>query len=112
MGVGSVWMSPIYESGGKDNGYDVVDHKAIDAKLGTMEDFKALLTALHDNGIKLILDFIPNHTSDKHAWFEKSKQNEEKFKNYYVWRACTSTSTPNNWVCSNRKRIHYKVTSV
>jgi len=97
LGVGSVWMSPIYESGGKDNGYDVVDHKAIDAKFGTMEDFKALLAALHDNGIKLILDFIPNHTSDKHPWFEKSKQNEEKFKDYYVWRACTSTSTPNNW---------------
>merc|ERR1711963_174633 len=97
LGVGSVWMSPVYKSGGKDNGYDVVDHKAIDETLGTMEDFKALIAALHDNGIKLIMDFIPNHTSDKHPWFEKSKQNEEKFREFYVWRACTSSSTPNNW---------------
>ena len=93
-------MSPVYESGGKDNGYDVVNHKAIDSKLGTMEDFKALIQALHDAGIKLIMDFIPNHTSDKHEWFEKSKQNDEKFKDYYIWRTCSSSNPrPNNWVC-------------
>ena len=93
-----MWMSPVYESGGKDNGYDVVNHKAIDAKLGTMEDFKALIETLHDYGIKLILDFIPNHTSDKHEWFEKSKKSDAKYKDYYVWQPCNSGSTPNNWV--------------
>merc|ERR1712018_972611 len=87
LGVGSVWMSPVYKSGGIDNGYDVVDHKAIDPKLGTMEDFKALVQALHDAGIKLIMDFIPNHTSDQHDWFKKSKANDNKFNDYYIWIA-------------------------
>jgi len=97
LGVGSVWLSPIYKSGGKDNGYDVVDHTKIDEKLGTLEDFNELVKSLHDNGIKLIMDFIPNHSSDKHEWFQKSIKAEEPYTNYYIWKDSTSTNKPNNW---------------
>lgn len=92
-------MSPIYKSGGKDNGYDVVNHVEIDPKLGTLEDFKDLVQKLHDAGIKLIMDFIPNHTSEDHQWFQESKKSDsDAFSDFYVWKECTGPSnTPNNW---------------
>ena len=95
-------MSPIYKSGGKDNGYDVVNHVEIDPKLGTLEDFKDLVQKLHDAGIKLIMDFIPNHTSEDHQWFQESKKSDSgDFSNFYVWKECNGPSdTPNNWVCT------------
>ena len=98
LGVGSVWLSPVFKSGGKDGGYDVIDHTAIDPKLGTLEDFKAMIQALHDNGIKLIMDLIPNHSSDQHEWFKKSIQGEEPYTDYYIWQGCTQSRKPNNWV--------------
>ena len=94
-------MSPAYKSGGKDNGYDVVDHKDIDPELGSLEDFKDLIKKLHDNGIKLIVDFIPNHSSNKHEWFEKSVRKEDGYTDYYIWQDCTPRSMPNNWVRIN-----------
>ena len=90
-------MSPVYKSGNKDNGYYVIDHKAIDTKYGTLDDFKELIQKLHDAGIKLIMDFIPNHTSDKHQWFIDSKANTPPYNDFYVWNAGGS-SPPNNWV--------------
>ena len=98
LGVGSVWMSPVYKSGGKDGGYDVVDHKDIDPTLGTMDDFNELVQTLHDNGIKLIMDFIPNHSSADHDWFKKSRNREEPYTDYYIWKDCNPRQMPNNWV--------------
>ncbi len=99
LGVGSVWMSSVYKAGDRDNGYDVIDHKAIDSKFGTMEDMKALIEKLHAAGIKLILDFIPNHTSLEHPWFKASVKNEAPYNDYYVWKTGNGRSSPpTTWV--------------
>ena len=69
LGVDAIWLSPIYPSEDVDLGYDVSDYCAVDSRLGTLADFDRLLDALHDRGIKLVLDLVPNHTSDRHPWF-------------------------------------------
>ena len=98
LGVGSVYLSSIYKSGGKDNGFDITNHEEIDPQFGSLEDFKEMIQAMHDNGIKLIMDFVPNHSSDKHEWFQKSVKREDPYTNYYVWQPCTRGTKPNNWV--------------
>lgn len=98
LGVGSVWLSPIYKSPMRDHGYDVSDYKAIDESLGSMDDFKSLVAAMHDKDLKLIMDFIPNHSSDKHVWFEKSVMKEEPYTDYYIWADGKNGGPPNNWV--------------
>lgn len=70
LGITAVWLNPIYQSPGIDNGYDVSDYYKIDPVMGTMADFEALVTDLHQAGIKLIMDFVLNHTSDQHPWFK------------------------------------------
>nr|XP_018907832.1 PREDICTED: maltase A3-like [Bemisia tabaci] len=85
LGVGAVWLSPIFQSPMADFGYDVSDYRAIDPLFGTMDDFLDLLTAFHERGIKVLLDLVPNHTSDEHEWFGKSAESEEPFTDYYVW---------------------------
>src|SRR4051812_45260018 len=69
LGVDAVWLSPFYPSALADGGYDVDDHRAVDPRLGTLEDFDALVHALHSAGIRVIVDIVPNHTSDLHEWF-------------------------------------------
>ena len=95
LGVGSVWVSPMYPSPQKDNGYDVKDFTDIDPVFGDLNDFDELVAGLHERGLKLFMDFIPNHSSDQHEWFQKSVKKEEPYTNYYVW----SKNKPNNWVC-------------
>ena len=85
LGVNYVWLNPVYPSGGKDCGYDITDFCNIDPKYGDLDDFVELLQHFHRNGIKLMLDLIINHTSDKHPWFRKSKQMISPYKNYYNW---------------------------
>lgn len=92
-GVDAIWLSPIYKSPQVDQGYDISDFKAIDEQYGTMSDFKELLDEAHELGIKVIMDFVPNHSSDQHEWFIKSENKEDGFEDYYVWR-----DEPNNWV--------------
>ncbi|MFZ2501938.1 MAG: glycoside hydrolase family 13 protein [Nocardioides sp.] len=70
LGVDAVWLSPFYPSALADGGYDVDDHRAVDPRLGTLEDFDALVAALHAVGIKIFVDIVPNHSSDRHVWFE------------------------------------------
>ncbi len=69
LGVDAVWVSPIYPSPMADFGYDVSDYTGVDPLFGTMEDFDAMLAAAHAKGLRVILDFVPNHTSDQHPWF-------------------------------------------
>ena len=70
-----------------DFGYDVADYCAVDAMFGTLNDFDRLLEATHRAGLKLILDFVPNHTSDQHPWFVESRSSKESSKrDWYVWR--------------------------
>lgn len=98
LGVGAVWLSPVYKSPMKDNGYDVTDFTAIDPTFGTMEDFKALVAAMKERGLKLIMDFIPNHSSDQHEWFKKSVKKEGKYADYYIWRDGNRNQPPSNWI--------------
>ncbi|XP_065209918.1 maltase 1-like [Planococcus citri] len=104
LGVGAIWLSPIFKSPMVDMGFDVSDFKSIDPVFGTMADFESLRDKLHSFGIKLILDFVPNHSSDEHNWFIKSVQRIEPYTDYYVWqdpKAWINETTPvppSNWV--------------
>jgi alpha-glucosidase len=100
LGVDAIWLSPIYPSPLADWGYDVSDYKAIHPLCGTMEDFDRLLADVHERGMKLILDFVPNHTSDQHSWFVESKSSRENPKrDWYIWKnAGRDDSPPNNWL--------------
>ena len=99
LGIGAVWLSPIYPSPDADLGYDISDYLTVDPRFGTLEDFDALLAALYGRGIKLILDLVPNHTSDQHPWFVESRSGPESPKHgWYVWRESgPGGSPPNNW---------------
>lgn len=85
LGVGAIWISPFFLSPMIDNGYDVEDYKKINPIFGTMEDFDNLKKTCDKYNIKIIVDFVANHTSDKHEWFQKALKNEEKYKDYYVF---------------------------
>lgn len=100
LGVGAVWLSPIYRSPMKDWGYDIADHTAIDPIFGDLFNFDKLLAAVHERGMKLLLDFVPNHTSDQHAWFKESRRDRINVKrDWYIWaKAKADGSVPNNWL--------------
>ncbi|XP_032881412.1 neutral and basic amino acid transport protein rBAT [Amblyraja radiata] len=102
LNIKAIWISPVYKSPMKDFGYDVEDFEDIDPIFGTMEEFDSLLKTVHDKGLKLIMDFIPNHTSNKHRWFQLSRNRTGKYTDYYIWVNCKSelnkTTSPNNWV--------------
>ncbi|MDR1152777.1 MAG: glycoside hydrolase family 13 protein [Bifidobacteriaceae bacterium] len=70
LGVDAIWINPFYVSGWVDGGFDVIDHRGVDPKLGTIADFDAVLYKAHDLGLKVIIDLVPNHTSDQHPWFK------------------------------------------
>jgi len=96
LGVDAIWLTPFFASPMRDFGYDISDHCAVDPSFGTLEDFDALVAAAHDHGIKVVLDFVPNHTSDLHPWFEASRSSRESAKrDWYIWR---DGNPPNNWV--------------
>ena len=101
LGVETVWISPIYKSPMKDFGYDVSDYRAIDPTFGTMADFDELVTEIKSRGMKLMLDYVPNHSSNEHDWFNKSIAREGQYSDYYIWRDGTGpngTGPPNNWI--------------
>ncbi|MBS1600254.1 MAG: alpha-glucosidase [Bacteroidetes bacterium] len=86
LGVTAVWLNPIYSSPNDDNGYDVSDYRNIMKDFGTMEDFDALLKGLHERGIKLVMDFVLNHSSDEHKWFQQSRSSRYNiYRDYYHW---------------------------
>ncbi|ALA59267.1 alpha-amylase family glycosyl hydrolase [Nitrospira moscoviensis] len=100
LGVDAVWLSPIYPSPMADFGYDVADYTSIHPLFGTWRDFDELSDALHRRGIKLILDFVPNHTSDQHPWFLESRASRANPKrDWYIWRdPAPDGGPPNNWM--------------
>ena len=100
LGADAVWISPIYPSPMADFGYDVADFCAIDPMFGTLEDFDRLLAAAHERGLKLILDYVPNHTSDIHPWFAESCASRENPKrDWYIWRdPGPDGGPPTNWL--------------
>ncbi|XP_070502899.1 maltase A1-like [Chironomus tepperi] len=86
LGMDGVWLSPIYKSPQADFGYDISDYRDINIEYGTLDDFNELIAECERLQLKLILDFVPNHTSDEHEWFLKSERNVSGYEDYYIWR--------------------------
>ncbi|UUV98916.1 glycoside hydrolase family 13 protein [Vagococcus luciliae] len=99
LGIDVIWLNPIFESPLIDNGYDISDYKKTLSSYGTIDEFKSLLDAAHNMGIKIILDLVVNHTSDKHEWFLKSKENTDNdYADFYIWKDPKEDgSAPNSW---------------
>ncbi|MDF7814694.1 alpha-glucosidase [Hymenobacter sp. YC55] len=86
LGVGTIWLNPIYASPNDDNGYDISDYRQIMPEFGTMADFDALLKGLHQRDIKLVMDLVVNHSSDEHEWFKQARSSRTNpYRNYYHW---------------------------
>ncbi|MBD8070843.1 alpha,alpha-phosphotrehalase [Bacillus sp. PS06] len=93
LGVDVIWLTPIYKSPQKDNGYDISDYYNIHEEYGTLEDFETLLAESHKRGIKLIMDIVVNHTSTEHEWFKQAVQSKDNpFRDFYIWK-----DKPTNW---------------
>ena len=98
LGIGGIWFSPLYPSPGVDCGYDISDYMDIAPEFGGMEAFEKVLAGAHERDIKVIMDLVVNHTSDRHEWFEKSRRRIDPYTDYYIWRpAKPDGSLPNNW---------------
>ncbi|HVY79550.1 MAG TPA: alpha-amylase family glycosyl hydrolase [Steroidobacteraceae bacterium] len=100
LGVDAVWLSPVQPSPMRDFGYDIADYLGVDPLFGTMSDLDRLIMALHERGIRLIMDFVPNHTSDQHPWFVESRSARRNAKrDWYVWHdPAPDGGPPNNWL--------------
>ena len=100
LGVDAIWISPIYPSPMADFGYDVADYCGIDPRFGTLADFDALLADAHAKGLKVLLDFVPNHSSSAHPWFVESRASRTNPKrDWYIWRdPAPDGGPPNNWI--------------
>jgi oligo-1,6-glucosidase len=99
LNIDIIWISPIFESPNKDNGYDVSNYCSIMPEFGTMSDFDELLEQAHEKNLKIVLDLVPNHTSDQHHWFQEAKKSKDNpYRDYYIWKKPKADgSPPNNW---------------
>lgn len=99
LGIDAIWLSPFYPSPMKDFGYDISNYVDIDPLFGDLETFDKLIEEAHKRGIKIIIDYVPNHTSDEHSWFIESRSSRDNPKrDWYIWRdAQPDGSLPNNW---------------
>ncbi|HUP84602.1 MAG TPA: alpha-amylase family glycosyl hydrolase [Acidimicrobiales bacterium] len=101
LGVEAMWISPFFTSPMKDYGYDVADYCDVDPLFGDLADFDRLLADAHERDLKVLIDWVPNHTSDRHPWFEESRSSRTNPKaDWYWWRDGTPDSPPNNWVAA------------
>lgn len=104
LGAAGTWLSPIFKSPMRDHGYDIEDFYAVDPLFGTMKDLDELFKKAKELKLKVILDFVPNHSSNESEWFKKSVDRIEPYTNYYVWHDGRINATdgkrvpPNNWV--------------
>lgn len=98
LGIGAIWLCPVYDSPNADMGYDIRDYEKIMSEFGTMEDFDTLLLEMHKRDIKLVMDLVVNHSSDEHTWFiESRKSRGNPYRDYYIWRDGNGKKEPNNW---------------
>jgi trehalose-6-phosphate hydrolase len=98
LGVDVVWLTPIYESPQRDNGYDISDYFRIYEPYGTMEDFDLLLNEAHARNIKIIMDIVVNHTSTEHQWFIESRSSKDNpYRDFYIWKDAKNGGAPTNW---------------
>jgi len=100
LGIDAIWISPIYPSPMADFGYDIADYCGIDPVFGTLKEFDELVREAHRRKLKIILDYVPNHTSDAHPWFQESRTSRTNHKrDWYIWRdGKPGGGPPNNWV--------------
>ncbi|GAA0077722.1 alpha,alpha-phosphotrehalase [Clostridium sp. CTA-5] len=98
LGVDYIWLTPIYISPQKDNGYDVADYYNVDSRFGTMEEFESLVKEAKKREIYIMLDMVFNHTSIEHEWFKRALKGEEKYKNYYIFKKGKKGLPPTNWI--------------
>jgi alpha-glucosidase len=95
LGIDGLWLSPIHPSPNDDWGYDVSDYRGVHPELGTLQDVESLITSAAEHGIHVLLDLVPNHTSDQHSWFREARRDPaHPLRDYYLWQA----APPNNWV--------------
>jgi oligo-1,6-glucosidase len=98
LGVGIVWLSPVYDSPNDDNGYDIRDYRSIMQEFGSMADFDAMLAAMQQRGIRLMMDLVVNHTSDEHEWFKQARSaRTNPYHDYYIWHDPVDGREPTNW---------------
>ncbi len=117
LGVDAVWLSPFYTSGWVDGGYDVIDHETVDPCLGTLDDFDRLVERAHQLGLRVMIDQVLNHTSDRHRWFQNALAGDDDYADRYLFRDPKPDGTPpNNWLSqfglpgwehSHRRRQYY-----
>jgi alpha-glucosidase len=100
LGVDALWISPFYPSPMADFGYDVADYRDVDPRFGTLADFDRLLAKAHARSLKVVLDFVPNHSSDRHPWFVESRSSRKSpRRDWYIWRdPAPLGGPPNNWI--------------
>ncbi len=97
LGVDYLWLTPVFISPQRDNGYDVADYRKINPMFGTMEDLEELIRQSGERGMGIMLDMVFNHTSTQHEWFQRALAGEEKYQNYYIFREGTPDHAPTNW---------------
>lgn len=104
LGAETIWLSPIYQSPMADFGYDISNFTDVDPIFGSLKDFQQLSLAAHERGLKIVMDFVPNHSSNEHEWFKKSVARVEPYTDYYVWKDPIGVDDqgdpipPNNWL--------------
>ena len=100
LGIDALWLSPIFPSPMADFGYDISDYTAVDSVFGTLADLDELIACVHASGLRLLLDLVPNHTSDRHPWFAESRASRTSAKrDWYIWRdPARDGGPPNNWL--------------
>ena len=97
LGIDYLWITPVFPSPQRDNGYDVADYCGIDPRFGTMEDMEELIAEGKKRGIGLMLDMVFNHTSTEHLWFKKALAGEKKYQDYYIFKEGRPDKPPTNW---------------
>ena len=102
LGVDAVWISPFYPSPMRDFGYDIADYRGVDPLFGDLDTFDRLLAEAHSRGLRVILDFVPNHSSDRHPWFLESRSaRDHPRRDWYIWRdPAPDGGPPNNWLAN------------
>jgi alpha-glucosidase len=100
LGIDLLWITPFYPSPMADHGYDIADHAGVDPRYGTLDDLRAVVDAAHERGIRVVIDLVPNHTSDQHRWFQAGLRDaSDPHRGYYLWRdGREDGGPPNNWV--------------
>ncbi|CAF0986512.1 unnamed protein product [Rotaria sp. Silwood1] len=107
LGVKTIWLTPIYTSPWKDYGYDISNFCDIDPRFGTLDDFRQLIDDVHSRHMRIIIDFVPNHTSNEHPWFQAALRNDPKYVDYYIWHKGKNNGKdlPTNWVGSSGQHM-------